>query len=260
MNSRHEMINAGRLDFERLRAGQNRLSLPDGDLADDSLPSFLGRVVTSETSVKVGRFIKVVPSTVLGTEREGGSGNFSANGGSSPPVLVYLMGSFVPMPGDFVVCRFVDHRWVTELSGGGSSHGQGIVLGSCFCLLPPVLRMTSGDPNCNYAMFQSCTLAYGPPPPAMRALNFTENLFSSSATFVDPITNSSFFYYFACLYNQFFLTRIFPSSPLGNPYRDGILYNWIVGGYGNTCQPFRLEYGMPFPGSDATCSVTISGD
>ena len=148
---------------------------------------------------------------------------------------------------------------MAELTGGGTAHGTGISLASCFCSVPATLQMTSGDPNCNYKMFQSCTLQYGPPPPAMVVFGFKVNVFTSTANFIDPISGSSFFYYFSCQYNQFFLTRIFPTSPLGSPFRDAILYSWIVGGYANTCAPFSLIDGAAFPGSDSTCSVSISG-
>ena len=128
----------------------------------------------------------------------------------------------------------------------------------CFCDPPPTLSMVSGNQDCNYKMFQSCTLRYGPPPPAMRP-GAPVGVFTSTESFVDPITKSSFFYYFSCQYNQFFLTRIFPTSPFGSPYRDATLYSWVVGGYGNTCKPFRLENGAPFPGSDTACQVSIIG-
>lgn len=129
---------------------------------------------------------------------------------------------------------------------------------SCFCDPPVTLNMISANPSCNYQMFQSCTLTYGPPPPAMVEFGYTSDIFTSE-TFNDSLTNDDFFYYFWCQYNQFFLTRVFPVSPFGSPYRDGILYTWIVGGNGNNCKPFSLQSGTPFPGSDLTCSVTITG-
>ena len=259
MNSQQRKNSASRLDFERLRATRTRLIPPGGEAMSDALPSFLGRVVSVETSLKTGEYVKVIPATVLGNETEGTSGTFTAQSGTCPTVLVYLLGSFVPMTGDYLVCRFVDHRWVAETTGGGISHGHGtVVIPACFCTLPPVLQMTSGDPACNYGMFQSCTLSYGSPPPAVVALGLNTDLYTSSALFLDPITNSEFFYHFFCHYNQFFLSRIFPVSPLGSPYRDGILYYWTVGGYGNSCDPLLLEVGMPFPGSDLSCSVSIT--
>ncbi len=249
------------LDFERLRGGSSLSDRLGSFFAHDALPAMLGRVISVQAKVKLGQFCRVLPATVLGMEREGGTGAFTDAGQTSTasPVLVYLLGSFVPAVGDYLICRFVDHRWVAETSGGTIVHGSsGILLPSCFCMVPASLRMISAEPNCNYQMFQSCTLQYGPPPPAMVEFGYTSHVFTSS-TFHDPLTDSDFFYYFWCQYNQFFLTRIFPTSPFGSPYRDGILYTWIVGGYGNTCEPFQLEDGSPFPGSDLTCSVSISG-
>ena len=250
-----------RLDFERLRAGRPEFTTPGPSPLHDALPSFLGRVVTVQSIIKSGRFVKVAPAILLGKEGEGGSGTFSdaGTGINAPSLLVYLLGSFVPTTGDYLVCRFVDHRWVAETTGGKVTPGTGILLPSCFCMVPPTLQMVSSYPDCNYKMFQTCTIQYGPPPPAMVAQNFTSNVFTSTSSFVDPITKSSFFYYFWCQYNQFFLTRIFPTSPFGSPYRDAILYSWVVGGYANTCQPFRLENGAPFPGSDTACQVSIIG-
>ena len=135
----------------------------------------------------------------------------------------------------------------------------GVGLPGCFCLVPPSLSMTSGDPSCNYGMFQSCSITYGPPNGSMRMLGFQSNVFTSEAMFYDRISQSSFFYYFSCQYNEFFLTRIYPTSPFGSPYRDGILYHWILGGYANTCVPFSLLAGQAYPGSDASCSVQITG-
>ena len=266
MASQQRAFITGRLDFERLRIAQSRFDWSGENVGSDALPSFLGRVVTTDANIKVGRFCQVVPSVVLGLEQEGAGGVFadsamvSGSGTSSAKVSVYMLGSFVPTTGDYLVCRFVDHRWVAETTGGGNMHGGGgVLLPSCFCAVPPVLQMTSADPACNYGMFQSCSIQYGPPPAAMAELGFQSNVFTSSESFYDRISQSSFFYYFSCQYNQFFLTRIYPTSPFGSPYRDGILYNWIVGGYGNTCNPFQLLMGMAYPGSDSTCSVSIIG-
>lgn len=249
------------LDFERLRASRPEFEPPELDPENGALPAFLGRVVSTQMSIRAGQFCRVMPTSVLGAEREGGSAAFAPfpSGSDSPAVLVYLMGSFVPRTGDYLVCRRVDHRWVAETSGGSISHGTGVLLPSCFCAVPSSLQMTSAAPQCNYNMFQSCTIRYGPPPAAMVALNFSANVFTSSASFLDPVSQAKFFYYFWCQYNQFFLTRIFPTSPFGSPYRDAILYTWVVGGYGNTCQPFLLASGTPYPGSDESCSVSISG-
>ena len=266
MDLRQEISNAARLDFERLRFAQARNHRSDAEAGSDALPSFLGRVVSSGTNLKAGQFCKVVPSTVLGIEQEGGSGVFadstagSASSATPATVFVYLLGSLPPKTGDFLVCRFVDHRWVAETSGAGSGPGLGgVIIPTCLCTVPPSLQMTSAHPQCNYGMFQSCSLSYGPPPPSMAAFGLKNNVFTSPRSFVDPITNAEFYYYLNCQGNQFFLTRIYPTSPYGSPYRDGILYTWVIGENGNTCTPLQLIHGSSYPGSDPTCSVSITG-
>ena len=255
----------GRLDFERLGANAMQPIWSVGEAMSDSLPSFLGRVVTPSSLLRGGRFCKVVPTATGGAEAEGKQASFatlatgSAGATSSPPVLVYLMGSFLPSTGDLLVCRFVDHRWVAEATGGSVAHGTGVLLPSCFCSVPAALQMTSANASCNYGMFQSCTLAYGPPPASLAAAGVSGEIFASTSTFYDPVTFRNFYYYFTCYYNQFFLTRIYPPVDGQAALFDGILYNWIVGDYANTCTPFLLNYGMPYPGSDASCSVSISG-
>jgi hypothetical protein len=144
--------------------------------------------------------------------------------------------------------------------GRGTGGGGGVgVIPNCFCTtVPATLKMTSADPNCNYRMFQSCTIQYGPTPAGYAALNLPANTFLSVESFTDPLSGgASFQYFLTCLYNQFSLSRIYLSSPFGSPYRDGVLYSWVLGGYGNTCSPFRLDSGSAYPGSDATCGVTI---
>ena len=146
-----------------------------------------------------------------------------------------------------------------QCCGGGTSTGSGVLLPSCFCKVPVTLTMTSANEACNYGMFQSCTLTYGTPPADLVACGVTGSIFASTSTFYDVITYRNFYYYFTCYYNQFFLTRIYPATYGSSCLFDGILYNWIVGDQANTCDPFVLDYGMPYPGSDASCQVTITG-
>ncbi len=245
-------------DLERLRLRRAGFTTPDPDVSSLGSPAFVGKVASAAANIAVGKFLLVNPTDVLGTELEGGTGTFTS---ASVTVPAYLIGPGKPATGDYLVTRFVDHRWVVEYTGGsGGGGGGGVLLPNCFCLTPYTLNMISDDETCNYGMFQSCTLQYGPPPASMAVLGYTQYIYTSPELFTDQITGSQFFYYFSCLYNQFFLSRIFPVSPLGDGYRDGILYSWIVGGYGNQCKPFQLEYGAAFPGSDATCSVRINGD
>ena len=143
--------------------------------------------------------------------------------------------------------------------GGSTPKPPVVAVPNCFCEVPSTLTMTSGDPTCNYGMFQSCTLTYGSPPADLAACGINGSIFASTTSFYDPVTFRNFYYYFTCYYNQFFLTRIYPATYDAACLFDGILYNWIVGTYANTCSPFLLDYGTPYLGSDASCTVTISG-
>jgi hypothetical protein len=210
--------------------------------------------------IGVGKFLMVQPTFVLGQESEGGVGQFTAVGSSTVPV--YLVGPDVASTGDYLVCRFVDNRWAAERSTGGSpSQGSTTTIPGCACPKVPIsLSMTSADPSCNFGMFQSCSIQYGPTPDGYLDLSIGDNSFLSTGSFPDEIGNGAMFQYlFTCYSNQFNLSRVYLESPYGSPYRDGILYTWLVGGYGNSCDPFVLDGGVPYPGSDATCLVTISG-
>ena len=247
-------------DFWRIRMRGADLVWPDADLSGGGgVPAFVGEVMSSGSSIAVGHFLMVQPTVVLGPEVEGGPGNFTSFGSSTIPV--YLIGPGKPVTGDRLVCRFVDYRWVAERTVVGTGDGKVGTIPGCFCsAIPATLKMSSSDPSCNYRMFQSCTILYGPTPPAFAALNLGANAFLSTQGFPDPVANGALFHYFlTCLYNQFSLTRVYPDSPYGSPYRDGILYAWLVGGHGNTCSPFRLDNGKAFPGSDSSCFVTIDG-
>jgi hypothetical protein len=248
-------------DFERIRlAKAGRRWLAD-DLDGGGVPAFVGQVTTSSTLIAVGKYVLVQPTFILGKETEGGSGTFTPVGSTTVPV--YLVGPHVPSTGDYLVCRYVDNRWAAERTViiGNSSGGGGATLPDCFCdPIPSSLSMTSYSPTCNYGMFQSCSIVYGPTPTGYALLNIGANNFLSAGSFPDVIGGGAMFQYmFTCEYNQFNLSRVYLASPYGTPYRDGILYTWVIGGYGNTCVPFLLSNGTPYAGSDASCFVTIQG-
>ena len=252
------MNRVSRDDFERIRLRQDTLVWPDTDPTGGGVPAFVGQVTSSGANIAVGSFLMVRPTNVLGNETEGGAGTFSTFGSSTVPV--YLVGPGKPSTGDYLVCRFVDNRWVAERTKGGGGGGKVGKIPNCFCdPIPAELAMTSADPTCNYRMFQSCGITYGPHP-GFESLNFGSNYYLSDQGFPDPVANGAIFYYaLLCQYNQFSLTRAYLESPYGSPFRDGILYTWLVGGYGNTCDPFHLDNGTAFPGSDPSCRVTIDG-
>jgi hypothetical protein len=245
-------------DLWRLRLRNDAFRTPWPSLASGGSPAFVGKVTTA--SPAVATFVLVNPVTVTGAEVEGGPGVLTADPDATIPV--YLIGPGVPATGDDLVCRFVDYRWVAERVTGGTPDGGKVgVIPNCFCTaIPATLAMTSADPNCNFGMFQSCSIRWGPTPEEFAPLAIGENSFLSTESFPDPITNGALFrYLLVCQFNQFSLTRLYPESPFGSPYRDGVLYSWLIGATGNTCVPFHLDNGRAFPGSDPTCIVTIDG-
>jgi hypothetical protein len=247
-------------DWDRLRWRQPVQIVREPDWIGGGIPAFVGQVTSLSTSIGVGKFFLAQPIFVLGQESEGASGDFNPVGTST--VAVYLLGPGLPVTGDYLVCKFVDNRWVAERSTSSGGTGGTGTLPDCFCTpIPATLTMTSADPECNFQMFQSCTIQYAPTPAGFAALNLGANTFISTASFPDPIAGGAlFFYLLFCQGNQFSLTRLYLESPYGSPFRDGVLYTWLVGGSGNTCSPFHLDAGTAFPGSDASCFVTIDAD
>jgi hypothetical protein len=246
-------------DFERIRLRQAALALPEDNLVGGGVPAFVGQVTTASTLIGVGNFLMVQPIFVMGQEVEGGAGQLSTVGSSRVPV--YLIGPGLPATGDSLICKFVDNRWVAERSGGAGSTGNTGVIPNCFCSpIPANLTMTSADPTCNFGMFQGCSITYGPTPPEYDDLDLGTNTFLSTESFPDELADGALFRYFlTCTSDQFNLSRVYLDSPYGSPYRDGVLYTWLVGSDGNTCEPFHLDSGQAFPGSDESCSVTIDG-
>lgn len=159
-------------------------------------------------------------------------------------------------------------QWVAT-GGGSTPGGGGVVAPGCVCATPYTISMLSRVPSCNYQMYQSCTLQYGPAPAGVGNFKDTAGkAWTSTASFVDPISTSSFYYQLICFSNVYRLDRIFPTSVFGANSRDAGLYSWTLGDtsqYGtNSCPgspfpgPWNMPQGRAFNGSDATCSVALS--
>lgn len=250
-----------REDFERLRIVNDGLVLPGSNLIGGGVPAFVGRVTSQSSEIAVGHFLLAQPTFVLGSEVEGGGGTFSPAGASMVPV--FLVGPGTPSTGDYLICKYIDNRWAAEkMDGrGGGYTGPVGTIPLCSCTpIPATLSMTSLDPNCNFQMFQSCSIRYQATPADYAPLRLPSMIYLSDESFPDPVAGGAQFrYYLGCEYNMFTLSRIYSASPYGSPFHDGILYTWVVGGYANTCDPFHLDSGTAFPGSDASCFVTIDG-
>ena len=108
------MIDRGSLDdFKQIRQRRAGCVWPESDLIGGGVPAFVGQVTTPATlNIGVGDFLIVRPTSVLGQEAEGGAGVFTPFGSST--VAVYLVGPALASTGDYLVCKFVDNRWVAE--------------------------------------------------------------------------------------------------------------------------------------------------
>jgi hypothetical protein len=250
-----------------LREARDRLRRVEQSLESVTIESphsprkYLGKVVTALASgVAPPVYVDTNPVQLSGNMIAGGLASTSVDTSRKVPVLI--LGN-VPTVGQIVVAKTVQGRWVAYLPGVGipGTSGGTERIPLCFCeTIPDTLTMTSADPACNYRMFQSCTITWQATPAYFAPLNLGSHSFISIESFPDPIVGGdAFYYYFTCQYNQFSITRLYPTSPYGTPYRDGNLYTWLLGGYGNTCVPFRLHNGTAFSGSDLSCSVTIDG-
>ncbi len=242
-------------DYKRLRLAAGRRAANEARPPVAGAPAFVGQVRSAAALIAVGRFLLVEPSYALGAEAEGGDGSLNVGTGSLVPV--YLLGPSVPATGEFLICRFVDHRWVAERGRAGLAGPPPIAIPSCSCPVPAKLKMASVPPGGNHGMFQSGTITYQDTPSWAADLGLPPKIFLSDQPFPDPLDGAAFYYYFYCRNDQFLLTRLYPVSPYGSPYRDALLYSWLLGGSGNSCDPFHLDGGKPYPGSDP-CSVQIN--
>lgn len=242
----------------RTRAGNleewiARLDSPTRDGPD----SFVGVVVNGGSSFPA--YYAVQPIALAGNEAEGVAPT-KANIDTPIPVAFY---DRAPSAGSLAVAVWIGEgsRWVAlrKKSAGQGIDPYRVDIPNCFCQhSPATLIMTSDDPECNYRMFQSCVIQWQARPAVFDPLNLATNIYLSTQSFPDPIAGGAeFYYYLICHLNQYSLTRLYPTSPYGSPYRDALLYTWLLGGYGNTCDPFHLDEGTAFPGSDITCSVRI---
>ncbi|HWE38558.1 MAG TPA: hypothetical protein VG406_18450, partial [Isosphaeraceae bacterium] len=161
----------------------------DGPRRDDrrklvASPAIIGQVYANPTvPAATGRFFSVRPAAIAGAEVEGQADAPTPDGGG---FLVYVLGSRVPVAGDDLVCRWVDFRWVAD-SGPAAVGSPPVSIPGCACTsIPAVLSMISANPACAAGMFQSCTLVYGPIPPAYAALDLGSECYMSTASFLDP--------------------------------------------------------------------------
>jgi hypothetical protein len=222
-----------------------------------AFPTIVGQVFGNPTvPTAVGQYYSVHAVDVWGKEAEGSAASLSVD--TSRAFLVDVIGPKPAVAGDYLICRFVGHRWVADRMGG-KGQSVSISIPGCPCSQSPAtITMTSSKPSSNNQIFQSAVLQYGPTPSALLPVVLTSSSYLSTATFSDPILNVPFFYFLTCTINSYVLTRVYPSSPFGSPFRDSVRYKWVPGFPGNTCAPFLMTNGQIFLGGDPSCVVTLS--
>lgn len=221
-----------------------------------SIRTFVGKVVRSPiVGTGIGRYLAVNPVTILGSEIEGESGTLIED--TNTTIIVFDIGATIPSPGDRLVCRFIDHRWITRLDGR-SQPSTAQLLG-CNCTSAPLtLQMVVSSPACANSLLQSCTFVFSATPVELSALHLGDFCYLSNSMYKDPDTGDFFYYYLGCFSTIFRVSRVFPTSVYGSPFLDSVIFFWSLGLPGNSCDPFLLSNGQFFYGSNPDCTAVIS--
>ena len=217
--------------------------------AIQSAPVRLVRATSASTGPGLIFFAHPVDAT--GAETEGGSGTLTS-GSATVPVLNVGPGTVIA--GDYLVARFVSHRW----AAGRKATATGYYVTGCPCLVPGTIYMSVVHPEANFHMFHDATLVYGAVPSGLAPLGLGANAFLSTASFNDDFSADSFRYHIFCSSGFYCLTRVYEASIYGSPYLEATRYRWLSGLTGNTCVPFLLTNGKIFSGGDASTVITLS--
>jgi hypothetical protein len=242
-----------------IRARQDALPAPAIDPSCGCLknPVVVGQVFAAPTvPTTTGAYYWVHPVTVSGTEIEGTAGVFTTD--SANGFLCYLVGSKPAIVGDYLLCRFIGHRWVAERFKLTSGPPPIILLG-CPCQVPFTLNMSVANPAMNFHIFQSATIQWMTVPAGLAALQLGPMAFLSTASFTDDLSNDAFQYQLFCSGGFFSVTRVFVSSQFGSPFREAYRYRWLPGLFGGTCTPFLFPQGQVFQGGNLGTVVSLSG-
>lgn len=243
-------------DVERLRLSQAERETFEPETPGSSVSRFVGRVRSTSPNINVGKFLLVRPEIVTGTESEGQAPTFTDAGSTDLPAL--LLGPGKPAPGDRLIVRSTDSRWVAKRRDSSGSGGTGTLLG-CVCAHPPATLTMTVAGACTDGRFYNTTITYKPVPAGLGALQLGANAYLSDSSFPDPQTGDVFYYFLSCFANVVRISRVFETSIYGSPFLDSVIYFWTLGFPGNTCSPFSLTNGTVFAGGDPNCDVDITG-
>ena len=137
-----------------------------------------------------------------------------------------------------------------------------ISLPGCNCNpTPPTIYLDSIDPGCNAPLsgiFQDATIEWSAVPASLEDLALGDYAYLSTTTFVSDYSSDAFYYLLTCGGSYFSLSRVFPTSVFGSPFREPPIYSWLIGDTGNTCDPFLMSNGFVSEGTDPDCDVDLS--
>ena len=251
-------------DFLRLRVRDEAKADHGLGVRADDPPSFLGQVASVGSKIGVGKFLIVNPVAVLGPDVEGGVGTFSVDAATAVPV--YLLGPTAPARGDYLICRFVQHRWVTDRPGAAPAANPVIGIAGCTCQgTPASLSLTAiygqdEDAHTYGNSYQSGPLAYyTSAPPYMPQAAFPGAAYYSPATWTDDYGALDYFR-ITCYSTQYTLAiGQFNGTNWQSP---SPIYTWQIGGRPgqvNTCNPFLLGFGRVQQGIYFNGRFVVSG-
>jgi hypothetical protein len=239
----------------RDRTTRARIAIESATIEAPHTPRrYVGRVISVPAGSTPPVYLDTHPVTIAGDEVAGGGATLTPDATRTVPVLV--LGS-LPSPGQDVVAKNVLGRWVAQMPGVGVVTG-GItgIIPDCFCSpTPGIMYMSSADTECNFRMFQYGTISYRDIPPdvidvfpPLNVVAMGGKGYFGDQFFIDPVSGDGFIYFLTCHDNLWSLTRIFPTSPFGSPWKDAVLYTWVMGADGNQCgsQPMSYELNPDF--------------
>lgn len=220
---------------------------------------FVGKVVTANSAISVGTFLTVTPVSILGSETEGATGLISMPAPSTVPV--YLVGPHLAQQGEMVICRFVNHRWVTD-RGGTTPQGHTIIGCPCTAIPDTLYLHVQHQPGNGVVSFAfPATLRWQPKPAPLATYQADPIGYYSTTSFQSSNGFFEFYYWLTCksTLGIYYLSGLMtPDSLLGFPTQF-IIMTWLVGLPGNTCTPFWLHNGAPNNTTYRDQVITLDG-
>lgn len=220
-------------EWDKLRHDRDAPRPPRPDPGGGGSPAFVGRVITTGSTYG-GVYCLVHPCTVTGAEVEGGAGTIAVD--TSITIPVYLLGPGAAQPGDDLVVRWADWRWVAERMGGGPAAVPTLTCSPCS--IPKVDLHLSFTYSSNFSGNKTVAVT----------LTYTHNSVAPFDTWTGSVTLSD--YPGGIGSHTFQLTC---TSSIGGTV--DLLHSWAGGGpceyfgdgtggtaFASSCSPFSLDW------------------